>query len=106
MLSYANVWLHAVDGNTLCQVRPFSATCRRYYRHPKGIPKAGRRNVSPHAGQLQRGHDPRRNLRGLLNAASVALSAQARELYVQVLAEPSDAPPQPPAHSLEAIVRG
>jgi predicted component of type VI protein secretion system len=45
---------------------------------PKGIPKSGKRRVSPHAGQLQRGHDPRRNVRGQV-AAAMAGDAQARE---------------------------
>ncbi len=72
---------------------------------PKGIPKAGYRNVEPHAGQLQRGDDPRRNLRGQLDPAQVAATAELRNLFAQVLAEPSDATPSAPAHSLEAIVR-
>ncbi len=72
---------------------------------PKGIPRAGYRNVEPHAGQLQRGADPRRNLRGQLDGVSVARWAQVRALYVQVLHEPCNATPIAPAHSLEAIVR-
>lgn len=72
---------------------------------PKGIPTAGRRNTQKHAGQLQRGYDPRRNHRGQLNPESVARSAQLRRLYVQILAEPANAPPVAPAHHLEAIVR-
>lgn len=73
---------------------------------PKGIPRAGHRNVSPHAGQLQRNHDPRRNVRGQLDPAQVATMAELRNLFAQVLAEPSHATPVVPAHSLEAIVRG
>lgn len=72
---------------------------------PKGKPRAGHRNVAPHSGQLRRGHDPRRNVRGQLNPAQVAATAELRNLFTQVLAEPSNATPQPPSHSLEAIVR-
>lgn len=49
--------------------------------------------------------DPRNNRSGQRNAGAVATATAMREMYVQVLAEPMDAPPVEAQSKVEAIVR-
>jgi len=73
---------------------------------PRGVPKTGKRNVKPHAGQFRKGAtDERRNNAGQRSAEAVATSAQARTLYVQVLNEQINAPLSAEMSNLEYIVR-
>ena len=69
---------------------------------PKGTPKNGT------GGQFKKGEakdDPRRNNAGQRSREVVATAAQARELYVRVLHEPINTPPDGGMTNLELIVR-
>lgn len=50
---------------------------------PKGIPKSGKREVKPHAGQFKSG-DPRSNTNGQRNAVAVAFNREIRSIISEV----------------------